>query len=328
MTGQVPESPAQGNKALPQIGVVAKTMQHLGELSRVVKGAGFHLAAFVDAAQGLPESVPAVDVWVVNIDLDDLGSQSILDHLEAQHTPIIFDDDLVSYSASTESKAELPADIRIKRERRLAEKVQNLLNASAVQGEERARAQQLWVLAASTGGPDAVLAFIKSLPKDLPKAAFLYVQHIEDQGFQNLLKVVAKHSDWPVYSCSQTHTLRERSLYLVDPAHQIEITESGVISPNHSPWSGQYKPSINQVIAKVARAYGKRGGAIVFTGMGDDGADSCTLLHHRGGQVWIQSPETCTVDSMPVSVQSRASASFSASPELLAQKLGQYCRQL
>ena len=99
--------------------------------------------------------------------------------------------------------------------------------------------------------------------------------------------------------------IREKTVYLISPLHQIELLEGGVLSPLPDPWGGRYRPSIDQVIAKVARVYRDRGGAIVFTGMGDDGANSCTMLHHRGGQVWIQSAASCAIDSMPVSVEKK-----------------------
>src|SRR5690606_21365580 len=104
------------------------------------------------------------------------------------------------------------------------------------------------------------------------------------------------------------------------PQHQVELLEGGVLSPLPEPWGGRYRPSIDQVIAKVARIYRDRCGVIVFTGMGDDGANSCTMMHHRGGQIWIQTAASCAIDSMPVSVEKKGCVHFSAAPAELAQQ--------
>ena len=117
--------------------------------------------------------------------------------------------------------------------------------------------------------------------------------------------------------------IAEKSIFIVSPQHQIELLDNGVIAGTNVPWKGDYSPSIDQVIAKVARVYRWCGGAIIFTGMGNDGAFGCNMLAHRGGKVWIQSPESCAIDSMPLSVKQKGCAGKIGTPEELAQ---QFCK--
>ncbi|MBC6906023.1 chemotaxis protein CheB [Saccharophagus sp. K07] len=303
------------------IGVIAASIKQVSELGRLVKGAGYNVAASVEIKPGLTTPLPQVDVWVANLDLHDPSVRSVMDYLDLDGPPVIYEDDLQIVPPPTKAVDEkplLPAEIRQQKERRLALKLRQLVRDSAA--ETRRRAKKVWVLAASTGGPEAVAEFLAGLPDELEGVALLYVQHIEHQAMSNLQKVVTRHCGWAVETTEEARVIRENTVYLISPQHQVELLEGGVLSPLQEPWGGRYRPSIDQVIAKVARVYRERGGVIVFTGMGDDGANSCTMMHHRGGQVWIQEAASCTIDSMPVSVAKKGCAQFSATPAELARR--------
>jgi chemosensory pili system protein ChpB (putative protein-glutamate methylesterase) len=303
------------------IGVIAASVKQLSELNRLVKGTGHAVAASVDLRSGQTDPLPEVDVWVVNLDLHDPEVQPVIDTLEALGLPVIYEDDLQLVpppNPAAKEKPPLPAEIRQQQERRLALKLRQLVRHS--EPVTRRRAQKVWVLAASTGGPDAVGQFLDGLPEDLEGIALLYVQHIEHQAMESLRKAVRRHCDWDVEITDEARVIREKTVYLISPQHQVELLEGGVLSPLPEPWGGRYKPSIDHVIAKVARVYRHRGGVIVFTGMGDDGANSCTLLHHRGGQVWVQESTSCTIDSMPVSVEKKGCVHFTGTPADLARR--------
>ncbi len=311
------------------IGVIAASVKQLSELNRLVKGAGYAVAASVEIKPDQVVPLPDVDVWVANLDLQDPQVQAVMDELDGRALPIIYEDDLQlvppAAEISANEKPQLPAEIRQQKERRLALKLRQLVLDSG--RETRRRAHKVWVLAASTGGPDAVAQFLDGIPDDLADVALLYVQHIEHQALESLQRVVTRHCGWAVETTESARIIREKTVYLISPQHQIELLDAGILSPLPDPWSGRYRPSIDQVIAKVARVYRDRGGAIVFTGMGDDGANSCTLLRHRGGQVWVQATATCTVDSMPASVEKKGCVHFSAAPADLARQFVRHHRQ-
>jgi len=302
------------------IGVIAASVKQLSELNRLVKGTGHAVAASVDVKSAPPGPLPEVDVWVANLDLHDPAVQPVMDILDALGLPVIYEDDLQLVPPPSDTPANekpaLPAEIRQQKERRLALKLRQLVRHS--EPSARRRAQKVWVLAASTGGPEAVGEFLDGIPDDLAGIALLYVQHIDHQVLESLQKAMRRHCGWDVETTDTARVIREKTVYLIAPQHQVEVLEGGVLSPLHEPWGGRYKPSIDQVIAKVARVYRDRGGVIVFTGMGDDGASSCTLLRHRGGQVWVQESTSCTVDSMPVSVEKKGCVHFTGTPADLA----------
>ena len=102
------------------------------------------------------------------------------------------------------------------------------------------------------------------------------------------------------------------------------ITMSDRVELFEEPWEGPYSPSIDQVMALIADHFGVQSGAILFSGMGNDGAISAAKLRQMGIEVWAQSAETCANSSQPDSARATGCVSFSGSPRELARKLVEY----
>src|SRR5690606_36395849 len=107
-----------------------------------------------------------------------------------------------------------------------------------------------WVIAASTGGPNAVTEFLRALPAIPDEVALLYVQHIGNETSGTLKRVINNSSRWSVYSTDEFCVLEEKSLYIVSPRCALEINGDGGIQPTDQPLQGPYSPSVDQVMAK------------------------------------------------------------------------------
>src|SRR5690606_15360447 len=121
--------------------------------------------------------------------------------------------------------------------------------------------------------------------------------------------------------------LQQDSLTLVTADRRVDILENGTLSISDERWTGCYAPSIDQVVANVARTYRDASGLIMFTRMGDDGADSCRLLKQQGGQVWAQTPASCTSSSMPEAALANGCVNFTGTPVELAHQLTHHINQ-
>lgn len=296
-------------------GVLADSQAQLNDLVSLVEATGHRVAiAKMASVRNLLAELPAVDAWVVRLNLQQDSALAIVEHLESSDCPVIYDD--------MECYGNLGGHDRAKR---FATKLQ--LCTGVAKPEEGAKAQEVWVLAASTGGPEAVTRFLKALSPELEGVAFVYAQHINAEISLSLQKALLLSTQWSVVTCERSRVLREKSIYVVPPDNQVDIYDSGVIAPNSLAWLGPYRPSADQVMARLARYYGNRAGAIVFSGMGDDGSKSCSYMRRSGGMVWAQSPGTCAVDSMPVSAIATGEVSYQGSPENLARQFV-YRRQI
>jgi len=291
-----------------KFGLLAETAAQLDDLVQLVNQTGHEVALALKASSGCLENVAEVEAWVARLDLQHEKSITLMEELEAFDVPVIYDD-IESYSALGQAE----------RVSRFASKIQ-LCTGTGAQSGEVAKADEVWVLAGSTGGPEAVGLFLKALPENITGVAFIYVQHINAEISATLQRALLLSTSWAVLSCDRAQPLLEKCIYIVSPSHQVDIHNTGVIAPVAETWVGLYQPSADQVIAKVARNFGKRSGVIVFSGMGDDGAQSCSYMRGSGGVVWAQSPDTCAVDSMPVSAIKTGAVTYQGPPETLARQ--------
>ena len=180
-------------------------------------------------------------------------------------------------------------------------------------------ADDIWVLAASLGGPAAVKEFLDEIPADI-KAGFLYAQHV-DAHFSNVLtQVLGRHSMLELKAVSDQDTINDGEVLVVPVDHEISFTDSGInIEPGE--WEGPYGPSIDHLLRNLFAHYGKRCHVIVFSGMGNDGSLMAPTLAKSGCAVWTQSPESCANGSMPQSLIDLDCSSLTGSPKALAHAL-------
>jgi len=307
---------------LLRIGIVAPTPLQQHVLRALVADSGHRVAAVAQIAQvvngepGGDNTAPAdIDGWLINLDgldEDDNADVDPLDTwLDGLTVPAIFCE-----GPPPQAK---PDDYHAW-SRRLRGKLDQLAGTITLAQAGDDAARQVWVLAASTGGPAAVKQFLSELPANLD-IGFVYVQHI-DAGFdETLSQVISRNTHYAAKLVEHGDLIRMNGVAIVSPNRTTEVLSNGTFLVKDEPWKAPYQPSVDSIVANVAYHYGSRAGVIIFTGMGDDGAASARIMKQKGGQVWVQTPETCTVDSMPQATMAAGEVDFSGSPQMLAQQL-------
>lgn len=293
-----------------KLGVLAESSRQLKRLASLVQKSEHELVSTiltgsVPNGQLDVEQLARPDAWVACMEHHSEFAETIIHNLDLANIPVMFDD---------------PESVRRGQEedikRRFSSKVEACLADNSMTNGTVAKS--LWVLAASTGGPEAVVEFLSEIPRELNGIALLYVQHINKEMLPSLMRTLRNRCCLDVHLVERSGLAVENSLYVISPANKLEFSDRGALLLTNYPWAGDYAPSANQVMAKVAKHYGTAAGAIVFSGMGDDGAESARLMRHAGSQVWVQSPESCTIDSMPVTVLATGTVSFKGTPKELA----------
>lgn len=196
-----------------------------------------------------------------------------------------------------------------------------------VKSGAKSYAKQVWVLGASLGGPEALKRFLRALPVDIP-AAFIVAQHL-GANFVNLLaEQLDRACGLRVMAPSEGHILRHQDVVVCPVSEHMIINSMGCLELEALDGAPRYSPSIDMVIGDVAKRYGKHAGAIIFSGMGDDGSQGCSAMLQAGGQVWIQSQPSCVVSSMPDNVKQNCQPQFTGSPEVLATQLVKFLNRI
>ncbi|WP_196138752.1 chemotaxis protein CheB [Aliikangiella sp. G2MR2-5] len=181
-----------------------------------------------------------------------------------------------------------------------------------------------WVIGASLGGPAAVKRFMQSLPSDI-KASFIIAQHIDENFLPVLAEILTNSSDFEVTVANGSNEMSRGKFYIAPLKGKTVFLKDGSMLVDHSQkWSGPYSPCIDDVIESVSHAYGESAGAIIFSGMGQDGVNGARRLREKGGQVWAQSLDTCANPTMPSAIIDSGEVDFIGTPEDLAQNLVTY----
>lgn len=181
--------------------------------------------------------------------------------------------------------------------------------------------EEVWVLAASLGGPEAVRVFLENINPNLP-IAFVYAQHIEPTFDRMLPSVIGKGSKFAVNFCTGGEILETGSVVVLPSHCMAKIDEKGRLKVYETEeWDAPYTPNIGQVIENVSEFYQDKMGVIVFSGMCDDGAEAAVMLKDQGVPLWAQDPEDCICSAMPEAVINQNAVNYIGTAENLAKHL-------
>lgn len=191
--------------------------------------------------------------------------------------------------------------------------------ATAATAEGDSPLGHVFVLGASIGGPDAVRSFLSELPGSLP-AVFLLVQHLESGYFERLAQQLQKASALPVRIATGGTSVKKGEVLVIPAAEHMVLEADGsmVATPHETP--PHYTPSIDTVLHDVADRFGRHATAIIFSGMAGDAVEGAAYLTTKGGEVWVQDPQSCVVSSMVDGARARGVVEFTGSPRELAQR--------
>ncbi len=298
------------NEASLRLGIITDSAAHLGALVSMVKMTEHQLVCSVSTdSYSLPLN-PEVDAWFVRIEDHNERAETLLKWLDDNDILAVIDD---------------ASDTRSPSDPHAAEWFNNKIRECVLADKEMAAPvkvpERVWVLAASAGGPEAVFAFLSELGTAAAKNAYIYAQHIDEQAIAPLFESVKRCSDMHVRYCEDGVVIEAGTVYLVSPEREFDIQAGRRFIETDAHWKGSYKPSIDQVVSKVARAFVNKSAVIVFSGMGDDGSGAVRLVHAAGGTVLTQSLEDCAVDSMPREANMTGCVDFSGSVKALARKV-------
>ena len=306
--------------AILRVGIISQTLVQQHHLRHIVEECGYHVGVAWLIHQLVEEvdilkSTEDIDVWLVDVDtfsLDQTKKTLLFERwLFDLKEPVIFGEGH-TYNATEEGFSSWM--------RQLKTKLLSISGQLHLHQQQQQSAEFIWVLAASTGGPEAVKQFLDPMPAGLG-IAFLYVQHIESRQNRTLATTVTRDSHYRGRVANHGDTLCADTVTIVPAKQELDILSDGTLVICDRLWRGKYQPSIDQVVATVADRFGSRSGAIFFSGMGEDGVVGARLMARRAGRVWVQAPPTCASDSMPVAVNQTGCVTGTGSPEQLADYL-------
>jgi two-component system chemotaxis response regulator CheB len=190
------------------------------------------------------------------------------------------------------------------RRRSAAAQQQVLASASAIHGDNTKSLVQttdkVIALGASTGGTEAILAFLREMPIDC--YGIIVVQHMPElftrsfaQRMDSICRISVKEAE------HGDSVLRGRCLIAPGNRH-MELRRSGAryyVHLDDGPPVNRHRPSVNVLFRSVAKFAGKNAIGIIMTGMGADGAAGMLDMKSAGAHTIAQDEESSVVFGMP-----------------------------
>jgi chemosensory pili system protein ChpB (putative protein-glutamate methylesterase) len=310
------------NEAVPRIGLLASQQAKRKLLSEVLTEFGYEVVYSGDPVRLDTAELAgiAADAWLLELAEDSPLTDWLL---ESSTAPMLF------------GAGEIPdprSEDYPRWQRRLYNKLLPLLGRPPGANLElapvlalgsspgRPEARCVWLLGASLGGPAAVKAFLDKMSADLP-IAFVYAQHI-DAGFEGQLPdILGRHNDWRILNARDGVRLREGDVLVASIGQAMGFGPDGDVRLLDEPWPGPYQPAIGELLDRLARQFAPACGAIIFSGMGEDGVAACGRMRGRGMQVWTQQAGSAVCATMPEAVRLAGHSTLQGTPEQLARAL-------
>jgi len=158
--------------------------------------------------------------------------------------------------------------------------------------------EAVWILAGSAGATTAIQQFLNGFSKP-PPVAFIYAQHYAPDKQHQLESFTLQNQLFSLRVGEGTHTLTPGQVIMIPPSCTVTLGSFGHIASTRSAWGGHHTPDINELLILLTASKPPSAGVIIFSGMGNDGADALPVFDAAGGRIWTQTPESAVCQGMP-----------------------------
>ena len=153
------------------------------------------------------------------------------------------------------------------------------------------------VIGASSGGIDALRAFVAALPADFPTPIAI-VMHTSPQSPGILDQILGRAGTLTAVMASNGERVRPGRIYVAPPDLHL-IIEPGTLRLTKGPKENRFRPAIDPLFRSAAQVYGPAATGVVLTGNLDDGTAGLWAIKQLGGISIVQDPSDAQFPDMP-----------------------------
>jgi two-component system chemotaxis response regulator CheB len=153
------------------------------------------------------------------------------------------------------------------------------------------------VIAASTGGPQALATLLPGLPADLP-VPVLIAQHIADGFAGDMAQWLDTLTPLPVCLARDREIVAPGRIYLAPSEQHLQVSPARRLQYLPRAEGDHYHPSCDRLLESAAAVYGRRCLGLILTGMGSDGVAGLRAIRDRGGTTLAQDEASSVIYGM------------------------------
>src|SRR5579871_2646476 len=175
---------------------------------------------------------------------------------------------------------------------------ENGSGVASVRRPVRTGVQKVVLIATSTGGPRALAQLMPALPSPLGMGT-LIVQHMPAGFTGSLAARLDGASKLGVREAAAGDAINPSVALLAPGGLHLRLRPDGRAVLSEENAVGGLRPRADLLIEDAAKLYGDKLLLVVMTGMGNDGLRGASEVRRRGGRIFVESAESCTVYGMP-----------------------------
>jgi two-component system response regulator WspF len=143
-------------------------------------------------------------------------------------------------------------------------------------------------------------------------AVIIIVQHVDEEFSSGLAEWLDAQTPLCVRLATRGSHLIPGNVYVAGTNDHLILTSHLTFAYTPEPRELPYRPSVDVLFKSVAKHWPGKGGAILLTGMGRDGAEGLAVLRKTGWHTIAQDETTSVVYGMP-----KAAKELGAAVEIL-----------
>jgi two-component system, chemotaxis family, protein-glutamate methylesterase/glutaminase len=153
-------------------------------------------------------------------------------------------------------------------------------------------------IAASTGGPAAVMRLVSGLPAEMCAPVFL-VLHMPAAFTKQFAAQLGEVSRLPVKEAEHNEVPLPGTIYLCPGSHHLRISSTGSVVLDPGARIDGYRPCADLAFETLASYARSLATGVVLTGMGADAARGAKAIKAAGGFVLAQDEASSVIFGMP-----------------------------
>ena len=174
-------------------------------------------------------------------------------------------------------------------------------------------------IGASAGGLDSLKSFFSCIP-DNPGMSFVVLMHLPKDYESILDKILGKVTPLPVTMLDHTTAVQPDHIYVLQGRYKVLI-KGNVLLVSERPKEERINKVIDTFLISLAVQQKDKAIGIILSGTGSDGSLGAVAVHHHGGLVFVQNPDSAEFNGMPLSAINADSPDEISTPKEIAYAL-------
>ena len=161
---------------------------------------------------------------------------------------------------------------------------------------------QVFVVASSTGGPQALITLFSSVPPAAVSVPVLIVQHMPAAFTPILAEHLSRATAWTAKEATADEPLTPGEIRIAPGGHHMIVCNSAGtkrLKLTDTEPVNFCRPSADVLFVSAAEIWGRGVFGVILTGMGNDGCQGAKVISAAGGAIYAQDKATSVVWGMP-----------------------------